>query len=112
MESILTSIKLMLDYEESDTGFDPQIIMHINTALMSLTQIGVGPTEGFEIEDDTTTWQDFVPNMKKFSGVKSYIYMKVKLAFDSASMSSALITAYNEMIKELEWRLAHAAEFE
>ena len=48
--------------------------------------------------------------MKLFHGVKSYIYMKVKLAFDSASMSSALITAYEKQIKELEWRLNHAAE--
>lgn len=110
MDSILTSIKTMLGYDKADTGFDSEIIMHINTVFMSLTQIGVGPEEGFEIEDDTFTWAEFIPDMKKFSGVKSYIYMKVKLAFDSASMSSALITAYENQIKELEWRLTHAAE--
>lgn len=112
MESILTSIKLLLGYDEADTGFDEPIIMHINTALMSLTQIGVGPANGFEIKDSSTTWQEFVPSMKKFSAVKSYIHMKVQLAFDSASMSSALISAYERQINELEWRLNHAAESE
>lgn len=112
MESILTSIKLLLGYSEDDTGFDEAIIMHINTVFMFLTQMGVGPEEGFEIEDDTATWDEFIPNMKKFSAVKSYIHMKVQLAFDSASMSSALISAYERQIAEFEWRLNHAAESE
>lgn len=110
MGSILTSIKKLLDIEADDDNFDEQIIMHINTVLMALTQMGVGPPEGFEIEDATGTWQDFVPDVKKFSGVKTYIFMKVKLAFDSASMPGPLIAAYNEQIKELEWRLNEAAE--
>ena len=111
-ESILTSIKLLLDIEKDDKNFDGPIIMHINTVLMALTQMGVGPSEGFEIEDDTSTWQDFVGESKKFSGIKTYIFMKVKLAFDSASMPGPLIEAYNRQIAELEFRLNHAAEFE
>lgn len=112
MESILTSIKKLLGYEEDDTGFDEEIIMEINTVFLTLTQLGVGPPEGFEIEDDTSTWQDFVADTKKFGAVKTYIHKKVKLAFDSASMSSALIESYNRQIAELEWRLNHAAEYE
>ena len=112
MESILTSIKKMLGYEAEDTGFDSEIIMHINSVLMDLTQLGVGPAEGFEIEDETSTWQDFIPEGKKFSGVKTYIFMRVKLIFDSASMSSALIESYNKQCDRFEWRLNHAAEFE
>lgn len=112
MESILTSIKLLLGYEPDDTGFDESIIMEINSVLMFLTQMGVGPAEGFEIEDETSTWQDFIPNMKKFSAVKSYIHKKVQLAFDGASMSSTLIAAYERQIAEFEWRLNHAAESE
>lgn len=110
MESILTSIKKLLGYEEDDTGFDEEIIMEINAVFMSLTQMGVGPSEGFEIEDETSTWQDFLPDVKKFSAVKSYIHKKVKLAFDSSTMSSALIECYNRQIAEFEWRLNHAAE--
>ena len=112
MESILTSIKKMLGYEEDDTGYDDEIIMHINSVLMDLTQLGVGPAEGFEIEDETSTWQDFISDVKKFSGVKTYIFMRVKLIFDSATMSSALIESYNKQCDRFEWRLNHAAEYE
>lgn len=113
MESILTSIKHMLGYEPDETGFDTEIIMHINSVIMDLRQLGVGPIEGFEIEDETSTWQDFLgDNVKKFSGVKTYVFMRVKLIFDSATMSSALIESYNKQCERFEWRLNHAAEFE
>lgn len=112
MESILTSTKKFLGYEEDDTGFDEEIIDAINTELMTLTQIGVGPPEGFEIEDEESTWEDFLGNVKKFSAAKSYVHKKVKLAFDSTTMSSALISAYERQIAEHEWRLKHAAESE
>ena len=112
MESILTSIKKQLGYEADETGFDDEIITHINTVLMDLRQLGVGPSEGFEIEDETSTWQDFIPNTTKFNAVKTYIYMRVKLIFDSSTMSSSLIESYNRQIEKLEWRLNHAAEYE
>ena len=112
MESILISTKKFIGYDEDDTGFDTEIIECINTELMALTQIGVGPPEGFEIEDETSTWQDFLgDNVKKFSAAKSYVHKKVKLAFDSSTMSTALIAAYERQIAEHEWRLNHAAEF-
>ena len=111
MESILNTIKNLLPVEETDTSFDGELIVHINTAIMALTQMGVGPSEGFEIEDETSTWQDFLgENVKKFSAAKTYIYAKVKLAFDSASMTSPLIEVFNRMAAEAEWRLNHAAE--
>lgn len=112
MESILTSIKKLLGYEEDDTGFDDEIVAEINAVLMSLTQMGLGPPEGFEIEDETSTWQDFIPDTKKFGAIKSYVHKKVKLAFDSSTMGSALIECYNRQIAEFEWRLNYAAESE
>lgn len=114
MESILTSIKKQLGYEEEDTGYDDEIIIHINSVFMDLTQLGVGPAEGFEIKDKTNIWNDFISDelMKKFSGVKTYIFMRVKLIFDSSTMSSALIESYNKQCERFEWRLNHAAEFE
>lgn len=112
MESILTSIKTMLGYDEADTGYDDEIIMHINSVLMDLSQMGVGPAEGFEIEDDMATWDEFITDMKKFSAVKTYIYMRVKLIFDSSIMSSALIDSYTKQCDRFEWRLNHAAESE
>lgn len=112
MDSILTSIKKQLGYEEDDTGYDDEIIVHINTVFMDLIQLGVGPADGFEIKDKTSTWNDFIVDMKKFNGVKTYMFMRVKLIFDSSTMTSALIESYNKQIERFEWRLNHAAEFE
>lgn len=104
MESILTSIKKLLNVAEDDTSFDTDIIIHINTYLMVLTQLGVGPEEGFMIEDDSSTWEDFVPDVVTAGAAKTYIYIRVKLVFDPPT-SSAVITAMEQNAKELEWRL-------
>lgn len=109
MDSILTSIKKMIGIEESYEHFDPDIIMHINSAFMILTQLGVGPAEGFFIEDETSVWSDFLPTTPKLESVKTYIHLRVRLLFDPPS-SSALIESINRSISELEWRLNVAAE--
>lgn len=111
MESILTSIKKMLGIDEAYTHFDADIIMHINSVLMILAQLGVGPEEGFVIEDDTSTWINFIPeaNAAQLHAVKTYIYMKVKLMFDPP-LSSAVIESMNRQIAEFEWRLNVAVD--
>lgn len=109
MESILTSIKKMLGAEEGYEQFDTDIIMHINSVLMILTQLGVGPAEGFSIEDDIPTWGDFLDDSTKYESVKTYVFMKVKLIFDPP-LSSAVIESMNKMINEFEWRLNMEAE--
>ena len=111
MESILTSIKKLLGIEEEYTVFDPDIIMHINTVFMTLTQLGVGPSEGFIIEDKFAEWTDFVPDVTKHQAIKTYIYLKVRLIFDPPT-SSAVIEAMNRTISECEWRLNIGAEQE
>ena len=108
MESILTSIKKLLGIDELYTHFDADLVMHINSVLMILTQMGVGPSEGFIIEDDSTTWNEFIPDLKNFEAVKTYIHLKVKLIFDPPT-SSAVIESMNRMISEMEWRLYTAA---
>ena len=109
MESILMSIKKLLGDSAWSDHFDPDIIMHINSVFMILTQLGVGPAEGFSIEDDTAVWTDFIQDVKKLESVKTYVYLKVKLAFDPP-LSSAVIESMNRLINELEWRLNVAAE--
>lgn len=109
MESILTSIKKLLGIAEDYDYFDPDIVMHINTVFMILTQLGVGPSEGFSIEDETSQWTDFVEDISKVEAVKSYMHLKVKLLFDPP-LSSAVIEAINRSISELEWRLNLVAE--
>lgn len=109
MNSILTSIKKMLGVDEEYDCFDTDIILHINSVLMILTQLGVGPSEGFIITDKTATWEDFLKDTKKLESVKSYVYLKVKLLFDPP-LSSAVMDATNSLIRELEWRLNVAGE--
>lgn len=110
MESILTSIKKMLGIPEEYDHFDPDLIMHINSVLSILTQIGVGPSEGFRIEDDLATWEDFLNDDTDYEAVKSYVHLRVKLLFDTSTLSSAVIESMNRMISELEWRLNAIAE--
>lgn len=109
MESILTSIKKLLGISEDYKQFDDDIIMHINTVFLNLTQLGVGPEAGFSIEDSSTEWYDFIEDNTQLQAVKSYIYLKVKLLFDPP-LSSAVIESTNRMISELEWRLNVAVE--
>ena len=102
--SILTSIKKLLGIAEEDTSFDQDIIMHINTVFAILSQLGVGPANGFSIEDDSAIWGDYLGNATNLELVKSYIYMKVRSMFDPPT-SSILADAMNKNISELEWRI-------
>lgn len=108
MESILTSIKKLLGIAEDYDCFDADLIMHINSVFLVLTQIGVGPSEGFFIEDDSSVWTDFIEG-NKLEMVKSYMGMKVKLLFDPPA-SSTVLDATNRLISEFEWRLRLAVE--
>lgn len=113
MESILTSIKKLLGIAEEYTQFDDDIIMHINTVFLNLTQLGVGPKTGYQIKDSTDIWSDFIntDESSRFNAVKSYVYLKTKLLFDPP-LSSAVIQSTNSIISELEWRLNAAAEYD
>lgn len=104
MESILTSIKKLLGIDESYEQFDTDIIIHINSALAILTQLGVGPSEGFLIENKNALWTDFVYGVNNLETIKSYVYLKVRLLFDPPT-SSAAMESIKQLISELEWRI-------
>lgn len=106
MDSILKSIKKMLGPTGEYEYFDADIIMHINTVLMTLNQLGVGPSEGFAIKDDSATWTDLVPEstLARIEAVKTYVYLNVRLLFDPPTNSSH-IEAINKQISMLEWRI-------
>lgn len=109
MASILTSIKKLLGPEEADTSFDIDIIIGINSALMVLNQLGVGPKDGFVITDKTQTWEEFLGESKILEGVKTYVYLKTKLDFDPPSSAGAM-DAMDRRIKEWEYRLVTMIE--
>lgn len=111
MDSILNSIKKLLGITEEQTDFDADIIMHINTVFTILNEMGVGPDDGFVIEDASTTWDSYITDRRKFDKIKTYVYLKVRLYFDPPQNSS-LTEAIKQQISELEWRLNVTAENE
>lgn len=103
MESILTSIKKLLGIHEEYTIFDSDLIIYINTAFAILNQIGVGPEAGFMIEDSNAVWDDYIEDYN-YAMVKSFIFLRVRLAFDPPS-STALLESMQNQLAELTWRL-------
>lgn len=108
-ESILVYVKRLLGIQSDYNHFDPDIIYGINAAFAVLTQLGVGPAEGFMISDDTSKWSDFVADKSRLSLIKEYVCLRTRLLFDPPS-SSALIDAMNKTVAEYEWRLYVASD--
>lgn len=107
--SILTSIKKLLGIAEEDKTFDQDIIIHINSVLAILCQLGIGPNTGFMIEDDSAIWSDFLGESANLTLVQSYVYMKVRLMFDPPTIGT-VADAINKSISELEWRINVAVD--
>ena len=103
MDSILLSVKKLLGIDAEYTVFDPDIIIHINTAFAVLNQLGVGPVEGFMIESDKELWDEYIMDYN-FTMAKTFVFLKVKLTFDPPS-STALLESMNRQLDELTWRL-------
>ena len=107
--SILTSIKKLLGVASTDTSFDTDIIMDINSALMTLQQLGVGPSTGFYISSDAEEWADLLVDRIDLEAVKIYIFLKTKLVFDPPQ-NSFLVESIKNQISELEFRINIQAE--
>ena len=106
MDGILTEVKKKIGIIEEVESFDIDIITDINAALATLTQIGIGPTDGFFIEDSSAVWTDFIADVTVLALVKNYVYMKVRMLFDASSMSSSVLESLKTQISEYEWRLS------
>lgn len=104
MVSILDSIKNMHGINSQDINFDRELIIHINGALMILTQLGVGPTTGFSIKSNNETWSEFLGGRKDLDLVINVTYLRVRLIFDPPT-NSFLVTAIERQIKEYDWRI-------
>lgn len=107
--SILNDIKKYIGPAISYTVFEMDLIMNINASFFTLYQLGVGSELGvFTITDDKATWSNFSVDENIVSGVKQYIYLKVRNVFDPPT-SSYVLSAYESQIQELEWRLREMA---
>lgn len=103
-DSILNSTKKIVGLNDDYTTFDADVLMHINSVFATLNQIGIGPDNGFAIEDATTTWDELLGDDLRLNSVKTYVYLRVRLLFDPPT-TSYLINSMNEQIHELEFRL-------
>lgn len=101
-ESILKTVKQLIGVPVETTDFDLDLIIHINSVFAVLNQLGIGPSEGFEITGDTEVWSSFTDS-KKLAGIKSYMVMKIKLMFDPPQ-NAATIESYKELVREFEFR--------
>lgn len=105
MDSILNTIKKMLGIVEDLNAFDEDIKICINSAIFSLSQIGVGPSEGYSITGTSETWSDYLGDqLNSLQAVKNYIFLKTRIVFDPPTVG-AVMDAYKNQIAELEWRL-------
>ncbi len=103
-DTILGTVKKIVGVAPGDTSFDEDLIIHTNGVLNSLTQIGVGPEEGFIIDDASDKWEDFIGNDLRLAMVKEYVGLRVKQIFDPGSNS--LKEAMSNRIDELEFRIS------
>lgn len=105
-ESILNSVKKYLGLQADYDVFDQDVLMAINSAMMSLQQLGVGPATGFTVDSEAETWGSFLEEQPNVfvQGVRAFVYTKVRLLFDPPSTSFG-IDALEKQMRELEWRL-------
>lgn len=108
-DSILQSIKKALGIMPEYDVFDDELIMHINSALSNLNQLGVGPGDGVQITGPDDVWSDLLGSVAKLQNARAYIFIKTKLIFDPPT-TPHLINAYEEQLREHEFRLTVTAD--
>lgn len=105
-DSILKSIKPLVNVVVEDDSFNASLIPHINSAISRLHQLGIGQDPGFEIDSDEAKWSEYLPNASKdiISAVKTNIALNVRLVFDPPQ-TAHLLTALEKQIEQSDWRI-------
>lgn len=112
--NILASVKQVLNVEPSLDVFDEDISSHINTAFAALYQLGVGAADGFELDDGTELWADFIDvsddgNKNVLNLSKAYINLRAGMLFDPPTIGF-LLDAKDKQLREYEWRISQMRE--
>ena len=102
-DSIFESVKKALNVLPEDRAFDTDIMIHLNSVLAKLNQLGVGPEPPLQVEGYDETWDQLYSD-PKYGFIRSYIYLSVRLLFDPPS-TTTMYEAFQRKIEELEWRL-------
>lgn len=103
-DSILDSVKKVLNLAPDYAAFDQDVIMHINAVFSDLQLLGVGPEAGFAITDSSTLWSAFLGGDPRLNLVKSYMFLRVRMLFDPPTLGY-MITAMEKQIEEFAWKI-------
>lgn len=105
-ESILKSIRKLIGPEDDYTHFDPDITIHINSAINRLYQLGVESAKNFRVTSEAETWGElFGSDDEVIDMCKTLIYYKVKMGFDPPT-SSIASEAFRTEIDKQEWLIS------
>lgn len=109
LQDVKNSIGINPDVE--DPVFDSSIVMHINSAIAELAELGVREQGEFTVEDRNENWSDYLGDDLKYltALVKEYICVYVRLYFDTPS-SGTLNNALEEQKNRLEFRIMTTIE--
>lgn len=103
-DSILLSIKSLLGLSDDYDAFDSEILMHINSAISVVSQLGVPIADGYTVTSPEDKWGDIIPPNTNLEMLKTLIFFKTKKAFDPPQNGTAM-SALDSQISELEWRV-------
>jgi hypothetical protein len=106
--SILKSVKKRLGIPDDYDVYDEDVLMNINSALSTITQLGVGPEVGFEVQDDSATWEQLLGGDFRLNQVRDYVTLKTRLVFDPPPTSFG-ISSIEKLLEEMAWRIEVAA---
>ena len=102
VKSILEDTKQALGIAPDYTPFDQELILHINSAIMMVEQLGLPP---FYLYTGKETWSDYLGASEfSFEAVKS-----LRLIFDPPQ-NSFVTTAIEKQIEEYSWRIVMQKE--
>lgn len=107
--SILTDTKAALGLADDYTDFDTELVLHINSVLAEVAQLGVGPKTGYQIESKENKWSELLGTEKRLNLVKSFVYDSVKLIFDPDQIGFVL-TAKKELLQKAAFRIEVVCE--
>lgn len=106
-ESILISVKKLIGLSEDDTSFDTDLLFHINTVCMVLSQLGITISSDASLVEEDSTWEELLGSdcdPEAFRAIRSYIALKVRKIFDPPQ-NGTVMQSIDSIINELEWRL-------
>lgn len=108
--SILLTTKKLIGYDPDYTPFDIDMMMHINSFIGNLYQLGLNSAKSCVVTGPETGWGRLIsPTDARLMFVKTYIYAKTKMIFDPPT-STAQMQALKDAAAEAEFRIGVAVD--